>query len=50
MKMSGKKSELSTKFKGGLLYTYIFNILGKGPADDPWKAEWNGNITVECSE
>ena len=36
------------KYLGITLSTYIFNILGNGPADYPWLAEWNGDIKVKC--
>ena len=38
---------LNVKLKA-LVNTYTFNILGKGPADYPWLAVWNGNIKVNC--
>ena len=32
----------------GIVLYLFFNILGKGPAEHPWLAEWDGNGKVEC--
>ena len=36
------------KIKFSIVYIYIFDVIGIGPANYPWLAEWNDDIEVKC--